>query len=78
MKKRRQSPQQVADACLRHAWRDDIDDNVRRVLERAHATILHVMARCIATAKVLEVVEAELATMKFPLLDDSDDPGMSL
>ena len=77
MRKRRQSPQQVADACLRHAWRDDIDDRVRRVLERAHDTIEHLMARCIATAKVLEVVEAEMAQMKYPLLGE-EDPGMSL
>jgi len=35
------------------------------------------MARCIATAKVLEVVEAEMAQMKYPLLGE-EDPGMSL
>ena len=77
MKRRRRCPQQVADRCLELAWRDEIADDVRLALERAHDTIEHLMARCIATSKVLELVEAELASMKFPLLDD-EDPGMAL
>jgi hypothetical protein len=32
---------------------------VRMNLEQAHDVIEHLMARCIASAKVLEVVEAE-------------------
>jgi hypothetical protein len=35
------------------------------------------MARLVATSKILEVVEAEMASHKFPLLGD-EDPGMSL
>jgi len=34
------------------------------------------MARCIATSKVLETVEAELAKKDYPLLDE--DPGLGL
>lgn len=75
--KRRPCPQRVADRCLELAWRDAIEDDVRLALERAHDTITDLMARCIATSKVLETVEAELATMKFPLLDE-DDPGVAL
>lgn len=70
-------PQRVADACLEAAWRDEIDDTVRLNLEMAHDTIVSLMARCIATSKVLEIVEAEMAQMKYPLLGD-DDPGMGL
>jgi hypothetical protein len=77
VKKKRLCPQRVADACLESAWLDDIPDQVRMHLEHAHDVIEHLMARCIASAKVLEVVEAELASMKYPLLDD-DDPGMAL
>lgn len=75
--RKRICPQKVADDCLRLAWRDELDDRLRLTLERAHDVIESLMARCTATAKVLETVEAELASMKFPLLDD-DDPGMAL
>jgi hypothetical protein len=77
MKRRRLRPGIVADACMESAWRDDIPDQVRMNLEQAHDVIEHLMARCIASAKVLEVVEAELASIKHPLLDD-EDPGMAL
>ena len=76
MKRKRLCPQKVADACLEAAWRDEIDDGVRVHLEDAHDVIESLMARCIATSKVLEIVEAELATMKHPLL--GDDPGAAL
>ena len=77
MRPKRLCPQVVADACLRHAWREDVPDRVRLRLEQAHDVIESLMARCIATSKVLEVVEAELASMKHPLLGD-EDPGMGL
>ena len=77
MKRRRVCPETVANACLAHAWLDAVDDESRALLEQAHNVIQSLMARCIATSKVLETVEAELATMKFPLLDD-DDPGVAL
>ena len=76
MKRRRVCPELVANACLAHAWLDAVDDESRALLERAHDVIKNLMARCIATSKVLEVVEAEMASMKFPLL--GDDPGMGL
>ena len=77
MKRRRVCPELVANACLAHAWDDACDDESRALLEQAHNVIKSLMARCIATAKVLEVVEAEMASMKFPLLGD-EDPGLGL
>jgi hypothetical protein len=77
MKRRRVCPELVANACLAHAWDDACDDESRALLERAHDVIKNLMARCIATSKVLEVVEAEMASMKFPLLGD-EDPGLGL
>jgi hypothetical protein len=77
MKRRRLCPERVADSCLESAWRDDIPDRVRKHLEQAYEVINNLMARCIATSKVLEVVEAEMAAMKYPLLGD-EDPGMGL
>lgn len=76
--RKRICPRQVATDCLELAWRDEIDDRLRLTLERAHDVIESLMARCIATSKVLEAVEAEVASMRFPLLDDDDDPGMAL
>jgi hypothetical protein len=76
MSRRKPSPQAVADTCLASAWRDEIDDESRLLLEQAHDTIVSLMARLVATSKILEVVEAEMAAMRFPLL--GDDPGMSL
>jgi hypothetical protein len=77
VKRKRPCPQKVADACLEAAWRDDVQDDVRIYLEHAHDVIEWMMARSVASAKVLEIVEAELASMKHPLLGD-DDPGSSL
>jgi hypothetical protein len=77
MKRRRICPELVANACLAHAWDESCDDESRALLERAHDVIKNLMARCIATSKVLEVVEAEMANGRYPLLDD-DDPGMGL
>jgi hypothetical protein len=77
MKRKRLRPGMVADACLEAAWRDDIPDQVRMHLEHAHDVIENLMARCIATSKVLEIVEAEMASMKYPLLGDND-PGAAL
>ena len=78
MKRRRRiCPEVVANACLAHAWDESCDDESRALLERAHDCIKNLMARCIATSKILEVVEAEMAQMKFPLLGE-EDPGLSL
>ncbi len=77
MSRRAPSPQAVAYTCLASAWRDEIDDESRLLLEQAHDTIVSLMARLVATSKVLEVVEAEMASMRFPLLND-EDPGMGL
>lgn len=77
MRPKRICPQVVAEACLALSWANDIDDQSRLVLEQAHDVIESLMARCIATSKVLEVVEAELNTMKYPLMDN-EDPGLGL
>ena len=91
MSRRKPSPHAVADVCLASAWRDEIDDESRILLEQAHDTITEqiavidrqrqtirqLMNRAVRTAKILEVVEAEMAAMRFPLLND-EDPGMGL
>lgn len=76
-RRKRLSPQAVADACLERAWQDECPDYERSLLELASKTIEMVVARVVTNAKVLELVEAELAAMKYPLLDD-DDPGAAL
>lgn len=76
-RRKRLSPQAVAAACLERAWQDECPDYERSLLELASKTIEMVVARVVTNAKVLEVVEAELAAMKYPLLDD-DDPGAAL
>jgi hypothetical protein len=76
MKQRTPSPRAVADACLESAWRDNVDDESRLLLELAHDTIGTLILRLASNAKVLEVVEAELAARNSPLFDD--DPGLGL
>ena len=76
-RRRRQSPRDVADACLRRAWDDDVDDRSRVLLEQASLVIEHLSDRVTRNAKCLEVVEAELASRRWPLLND-DDPGAAL
>jgi hypothetical protein len=71
------SPRAVATACLRRAWDDEVDDRSRRLLEHASLVIEQLMQRVTSNAKCLEIVEAELASRSFPLLDD-EDPGMGL
>ena len=76
-RRRRQSPRDVADACLRRAWDDDVDDRSRVLLEKASLVIEHLLDRVTSNAKCLEIVEAELASRRWPLLND-DDPGVGL
>ncbi len=76
-RRKRLSPQAVADACLERAWQDECPDYERSLLELASKTLELVMARVVANAKCLEIVEAELAARRYPLLDD-DDPGAAL
>ena len=80
MKPRRRKldcPQAVADICLERAWEDSCPDLERALLEAASKTIERLMHRLTTQAQVLEVVEAELAKGRYPLLDD-DDPGAAL
>ena len=76
-RRRLDSPQAVAAACLERAWQDSCPDRERALLEIASRTIEYMSQRLVSQAKVLEVVEAELARGRYPLLDD-DDPGAAL
>ena len=76
-RRRRLCPQRVADRCLERAWDDDVDDTSRKLLEQAHDVIDWMMCRSVASAKVLEIVEAELVSIKSALIND-EDPGMGL
>ena len=76
-RRNRLSPRAVAADCLRRAWDDDVDDRSRVLLERASLIIDGLCDRVGSNAKCLEVVEAELASRRWPLLGD-DDPGVGL
>jgi hypothetical protein len=41
------------------AWRDDIDDEVRKSLEHAHDSIVALMDRLVTQAAILERLEAQ-------------------
>lgn len=73
-----QCPHEVSRRCIDRAWADACPDRERRLLEAAHHTIERLTARLAKQAKVLEVIEAELASRSWPLLDEDDDPGMGL
>jgi hypothetical protein len=53
------SPGIVALTCLSLAWRDDIDDEVRKSLEHAHDSIVALMDRLVTQAAILERLEAQ-------------------
>ena len=76
-RRRLDCPQAVADRCLERAWDDSCPDRERRLLEAASKTIDRLMYRLATQAQVLEVVEAELAKGRYPLIDD-DNPEMGL
>ena len=54
------SNDEVAELCLRQAWRDDIDDRSRWVLELAAKRIVRLNRRCLRLSHRLEVVEARM------------------
>jgi hypothetical protein len=69
---------------MRRAWDNDVDDRSRVLLERASIfleiqskELMRLKERLISNAKCLEVVEAELASRRWPLLGN-DDPGAAL
>jgi len=74
--RRRLSPRQVGQCCLRHAWRNNIDDRSRLLLEQASLVIEHLADRVESNAKCLEVVEAELESRSSGFADE--DSGMGL
>lgn len=50
-------PNIVADLCLTNAWRDDIDDEVRLVLEHAAHLILDLTKRLVGNPLRFETLE---------------------
>jgi hypothetical protein len=76
-RRNRLSPRAVSADCLRRAWDDEVDDRSRVLLERASLIIDGLCDRVGSNAKCLEVVEAELASRRWPLLGE-DDPGAAL
>jgi hypothetical protein len=49
---------ELADLCLDHAWRDEIDDDTRWLLERAAERINRLGRRCLRLSHRLEELEA--------------------
>jgi hypothetical protein len=47
-------PSVVADLCALQAWKDEVDDESRLLLEMSADTIRLLMARCIKLAQALE------------------------
>ena len=76
-RRNRLSPRAVAADCLRRAWDDEVDDRSRVLLERASLIIDGLCDRLGSNSKCLEIVEAELASRRWPLLGE-DDPGSAL
>ena len=52
------SNDELADLCLDHAWRDEIDDDTRWLLEQAGARINRLGRRCLRLSRRLEELEA--------------------
>jgi hypothetical protein len=52
------SNDELADLCLDHAWRDEIDDDTRWLLEQAGARINRLGRRCLRLSHRLEELEA--------------------
>ena len=52
------SNNELADLCLDHAWRDEIDDDTRWLLEQAGARINRLGRRCLRLSHRLEELEA--------------------
>jgi hypothetical protein len=52
------SNDELADLCLDHAWRDEIDDDTRWLLERAGERINRLGRRCLRLSHRLEELEA--------------------
>ena len=52
------SNDELADLCLDHAWRDEIDDDTRWLLENAARRINRLGRRCLRLSHKLEELEA--------------------
>lgn len=57
-------PSLVADFCALYAWNDDLDDNVRLVLEQAADTIRLLMKRSARSGGRAERFEAEVQRLE--------------
>jgi hypothetical protein len=54
------SNDELADLCLDHAWRDEIDDDTRWLLEQAAKRINRLGRRCLRLSHRLEELEARM------------------
>jgi hypothetical protein len=52
------SNDELANLCLDHAWRDEIDDDTRWLLEQAARRINRLGRRCLRLSRQLEELEA--------------------
>ena len=57
----RPSADELARSCIAHAWRDDIDDRSRWLLERASRELGRLARNNVRLAKSLETLEAVFA-----------------
>lgn len=53
------APRQMVELLMLHAWRDDVDDELRRVLEHGAETICSLLDRLVAQARAHEQAEAK-------------------
>lgn len=56
------SNDELANLCLDHAWRDEIDDDTRWLLEQAARRINRLGRRCLRLSHKLEALEARRDT----------------
>jgi len=61
------SNDELAELCLDHAWRDEIDDDSRWLLEHAAARINRLGRRCLRLSHRLEELEARREENAWPL-----------
>jgi len=54
------SNDELSDLCLDHAWRDEIDDDTRWLLEQAAKRINRLGRRCLRLSHRLEELEARM------------------
>jgi len=61
------SNDELANLCLDHAWRDEIDDDTRWLLEQAARRINRLGRRCLKLSRKLEELEARRESQCRPI-----------